>query len=153
MGWRRRLPSSNSSLAAEAEFTDKGMWGVPCTVCTTANRGSLLGIWFGLLHLQGSPPAVDHKCGRQLLVVTGLEIWGVERRTQRGGASGIGEVSRPAGQGRLERLCALFQSRAIPAAPACSAFSAFRGCPEGQEEGFARILRVASEIGKSSYGI
>lgn len=85
-----------------------------------------------------------------------LEIWEVRRRNQRGGASGIREVSRPAGQGTLERLCVLFRRSTIPAAPTCLAFSTFRGCSasaEGQEEGFARILSVASKIGKSSYVI
>ena len=126
------------------------------------NRGPLLGIWFCLLCLQGSLPATDHKLGMQLLVVTltfslkpvltRLEIWEVRRTTQRGGASGIGEVSRPAGQGMLEWQHVLFQSSIIPAVPTCLAFGTFRGCSasaERQEEGFAWVLRVASKIGKS----
>lgn len=130
------------------------------------NRGTLLGIWFGLLCLQGSLPATDHKLGMQLLVVTSafslkpvlsrLEIWVFRRRNQRGGVSGIREVSRPAGQGTLEQLRVVFQSSTIPAAPTHLAFGTFRGCSasaEGQEEGFARVVRVASKIGKSSYGI
>lgn len=69
---------------------DKAMWGVPSTICTVVNHGSLLGIWFGLLCLQGSPSATDHKLGMQLLVVTSafslkpvltrLEIWEVRMR-------------------------------------------------------------------------
>lgn len=160
------MPSSNSQLAVEAELMDKAMWGVPSTVCTVVNRESLLGIRFGLLCLRGSPPATDHKLGMQILVVTSavslmpvltrLEIWEVRTRNQRGGASGIGEVSRPAAQGMLEWLGVLFRSGTIPAAPTCLAFSTFRGClasAEGQEEEFAWVLKVASKIGKSSCGI
>lgn len=76
----------------------KAAWSVPSTTCAMVNCGSLLEIWFGPCCLQGSLPAIDHKLGMQLLVITSafspkpvltrLEIGEVRRRSQRGGVSG-----------------------------------------------------------------
>lgn len=99
-------------------------------------------------------PAAHHKLGMQLLLITlafflkpGLTTGEVRRRRQRGGSSGIREVSRLTEQGILAQLCVLFQGNTIPPTPTLLAFGTFGGLSasaEGQEEAFACVLKLAS---------
>lgn len=88
------------------------------------NHGSFPGIWSSLLYLQRSLPTTHHKLGMQLLLITlafflkpALTIGEVRKRNQRGGSSGIGEVSRPTEQGILAQISVLFQGNTVPPTP------------------------------------
>lgn len=86
---------------------DKATWSVPSTIYTMVNCRYLLWIRFSFLCLQGFLPVRGHKLGMEVLIVTlvfslksvltRLEFWEFRRRNERGVASGVGEVSRPAG--------------------------------------------------------